>query len=225
MAADYDPAEFVDGDFQAHKSPHTGTATSNSATPRAPTREEVDARVVEAQQKLVELKRVQEELERERTSLEETRRRQREFQTGRQEVLQSLTRGMGLLEEAEFNSRREAEQMAKTLVDLREALAKVQSINEEAWTRDNFSVELTRALTSVENARMEWNSARLKFAVLCGQPEGNAGAAAVAPPAATSLLTGQSFGALVRLGWALTWPLALVALLSLGALVTLLLRR
>src|ERR1700761_1303500 len=110
MAGEYDATEFIDTDFQAHKSPGSG---GNSL--RAPTREEVDRKVVEAQQKLAELKHAQEELERQRASLEEVRRRQNEFQTGRQEIIQNLTRGVGLLEEAEYAARRDAEQMAKTV--------------------------------------------------------------------------------------------------------------
>src|SRR6185436_6954511 len=166
MASDYDATEFVDTDFQAQKATQTAASAFAGATSRAPTREEVDLKVTEAQQKLTELKRAQEELERERASLEETRRRQMEFQTGRQEMIQNLTRGLGLVEEAEFNARRDAEQMAKSLVDLRDALSKVQAIHEELWTKENFNVELTRALTIIENARMEWNTARLKFPVL-----------------------------------------------------------
>src|SRR5207249_825364 len=134
-------------------------------------------------------------------------------------------RGLGLLEEAEFNARRDAEQMAKALVDLRDALAKVEAILEETWTKDNFSVELTRSLTTLENARMEWNSARLKFPVLSGSL-GNGGttapAAAVPPP---SLLASHSFGELWRLGLALTWPLTVVALAALGVFLAVLLRR
>src|SRR5207247_5102279 len=130
----------------------------------------VDLKVTEAQQKLTELKRAQEELERERASLEELRRRQAELQTGRQEMIHNLTRGLGLLEEAEFTARRDAEQMAKAIGDLRDALTKVEAIHEETWTKDNFNVELTRALTAIENARMEWNGARLKFSVLSGAP-------------------------------------------------------
>src|SRR5215471_11623945 len=164
--ADFDPADFVDNDFQAHKTPSATLGTGTSQ--RAPTREEVDSRVSEAQQKLAELKRAQEELERERTALEETRRRQMEFQTGRQEMAQNLTRGIGLLEEAEFSARRDAEQMGKTLVGLREALSKIGAIRDESWTKDTFASELTRALTCLENARMEWNAARLKFPVLSG---------------------------------------------------------
>jgi multidrug efflux pump subunit AcrA (membrane-fusion protein) len=224
MSSDYDATEFVDGDFQAHKSPHSAMSGGAGQPQRAPTREEVDSRVAEAQQKLAELKREQEELERQRAALEETRRRQMEFQTGREETIQNLTRGVGLLEEAEFSARRDAEQMAKALVDLRDALAKVQAIHEETWTKDNFGTELTRALTTLENARMEWNTARLRFPVLSGSaPEGGASAPGAAAPA-SSLLAGQSFGELCRIGLALTWPLAAIALLGLAALLAALLR-
>jgi len=224
MASDYDASEFVDGDFQAQKSPFAATSSPATRAGRAPSHEEVDAEVAAKQQRLAELKREQELLERERSALEETRRRQMEFQTGRQEMTQNLTRGLGLLEEAEFGARRDAEQMAKAIADLRDALTKVQAIHEETWTKDNFSVELTRALTALENARMEWNAARLKFPVLSGSipattPE--------APPATVNLSApfgSRSFGELCRVGFALTWPLALVALAALALLAVMLLR-
>jgi hypothetical protein len=224
MSSDYDATEFVDGDFQAHKSPASATSGGAGQPQRAPTREEVDSRVAEAQQKLAELKREQEELERQRAALEETRRRQREFQTGRQEAVQNLTRGVGLLEEAEFSARRDAEQMAKALVDLRDALSKIEAIHEEAWTKDNFSVELTRALTALENARMEWNTARLKFPILSSpSQDGSASSYSGAAPS-SSLLTTHSFRELCRIGLGLTWPLAAVALVALAALLVFLLR-
>ncbi len=220
MAGEYDSTEFIDTDFTAHKSPL-------SATSGAPTRDDVDRKVVEAQQKLAELKRAQEELERERASLEEVRRRQTEFQTGRQEIIQNLTRGLGLLEEAEFAARRDAEQMVKTIEDFRNALAKVQAIQDAAWTKENFQIELTRALTTIENARMEWNSARLKLPALAGESKFNNAAAAeknsptVAP--APSLAT-MEFGQLCKIGLAMTWPL-LVAIGALGVFIAILLKK
>lgn len=218
MPTQYDANEFVDTDFQAHKSPYP--ATPPSAAFRAPTREEVDVKVTEAQQKLAELKRAQEELERERSTLEELRRRQMEFQNGRTEMVQHLVRGLGLLEEAEFAARRDAEQMTKSIGEMRDALGKVQALQEEGWTKDNFNVELTRALTTVENARLEWNGARLKYSVLSGtasEPKLN--------QTAVSLLADKSFAQLCRLGLALTWPLATVALAALGVLIFVLLRQ
>jgi hypothetical protein len=144
-------------------------------------------------------------LERERASLEEARRRRIEFQNGREEMLQHLTRGVGILEEAEFGARREAEQMRQTVEDMRSALDKVQGMDDKLWSEENWQQELTRALTTLENARMEWNSARVKFMVLDGalkspeQEKTEKGAA---------LLQGQSFADLCRLGFALTWPVA-----------------
>ena len=224
MSSEYDATEFVDGDFQAHKSPYSATPAGAGQPQRAPTREEVDSRVAEAQQKLAELKRAQEELERQRAALEETRRRQIEFQTGRQEMIHNLTRGLGLLEEAEFSARRDAEQMAKALVDLRDALSKIEAVHEEAWTKDNLNTELTRALTALENARMEWNAARLKFPRLSDPAQSAApGSPAAAAPPLSPLAT-QGFGELCRLGLALTWPLAAVGLAALAALLVFLMR-
>jgi hypothetical protein len=219
--SDFDPADFVDDDFQARK---TQSSASASTSPlRAPTREEVDNRVADTQQKLAELKRAQEELERERSALEETRRRQAEFQTGRQEMIHNLTRGLGLLEEAEFTARRDAEQMAKTVTDFRDALSKIEAVREETWTKDNFNVELTRALTSIENGRMEWNTARLKFPILTGEKAASiAGQASAPEPFAAS---DRSFGELCKLGLAITWPLALIGLAALGVFTAILLSR
>src|SRR5215471_14394710 len=98
MPSDYDATEFIDGDFQAHKSAFAAAAAGAAGSLRAPTREEVDSKVAEAHQRLAEKKRELEELEKERAALEETRRRQAEFHTGRQEMIHSLTRGLGLLE-------------------------------------------------------------------------------------------------------------------------------
>jgi hypothetical protein len=215
MAAEYDATEFIDTDFRAHKSPGAGDQF------RAPTREEVDRKVVEAQQKLAELKRAQEELERERSSLEEVRRRQLEFQTGRQEIVHNLTRGLGLLEEAEFNARRESEQLGKTIADFREVLTKVETIREDQWSSETFNVELTRALTAVENARMEWNAARLKIPALAGEtakkPE-----TPNAPAPAPMPFANLSFWQLCKFGLAMTWPFLLVGSGVIGLLIALL---
>ena len=225
MSSDYDATEFIDGDLHGQKPPNPAGAPGAAPVQRAPTREEVDSKLADAQQKLAELRRAQEELERERATLEETRRRQREFQTSRVEMVQNLTRGLGLLEEAEFTARRDAEQMAKALADLRDALSKVQAINEETWTHDNFNAELTRALTTLENARMEWNAARLKFPVVSGQSPEAAPGAGLPESGLHSLFDTYSFSDWCRLSFAVTWPLATVVALALGVLVFLLLRR
>ena len=221
ISAHHDTGEFIDSDFQpASPAANAGPPAGANKANRPPTREEIEALVSEKQIKLAELKRAQEELERERAGLEELRRRQAEFQTGRDEMLQHLTRGIGLLEEAELKARRDTESMARTVAEFRQAVQKVQSINEQAWTSENHSVELTSAATTIENARMEWNSARLKFPLLAGAPQATpepseSASRRVFPPD-TDLLE------LCKIGLALNWPLVL---LGAGIFMVLLWRR
>jgi hypothetical protein len=114
--------------------------------------------------------------------------------------------------------------MARAIGDLRDSMNKVQAINEETWSRDAFNVQLTQALTTLENARMEWNSARLKFAILSGEAGADrtpseGGLKQVAPG-----FPGLSMGELCKLGLALTWPVAIAILVTGVVLLALLLR-
>lgn len=226
MASKFDESEFIDADFQtAQREMGIGTtANAGYQANRPPSREEIEARVSEAHTRLADLKRAQEQLERERAALEDVRRRRVEFQNGREEMLHHLTRGVDLLKEAEFSARREAEQMSKTLADLSEALARVESCREEQWTQENWNTELTRALTTLENARMEWNSARLKWPMLDGamKPEGQQGEAQTGP---MSFFEGKSFGELCSIGLALSWPVALATILGATVITVILLQR
>jgi len=56
MAGEYDSTEFIDTDFTSQKSPFAAPAAGPL---RAPSPDDVNRKVVEAQQKLVELKRAQ----------------------------------------------------------------------------------------------------------------------------------------------------------------------
>jgi hypothetical protein len=109
------------------------------------------------------------------------------------------------------------------VADFRDALGKIQALNEESWTQSNFNSELTRALTVLENARMEWNSARLKHPVLSG-PAQTAPPDTIAPQNALSPFPALGFGELCRFGFALTWPVALVLLLCAAVISAILLR-
>ncbi|MFN0067843.1 MAG: hypothetical protein ACKVYV_09425 [Limisphaerales bacterium] len=229
----------MDPDFDGGQRPvappaPTRSAASFAAAPadltpaRVPSRGEIETQVTAAQQQLAELRRQQEALELERGRLEEDRRRRLELEQGRGEMTAHLTRGVALLEEEEFAARRDAEQMSRTLTDLRAALAKVHAIQEQGWTAESYQTELSRALTALESARMEWNSARLKWPVLTGSGAGvaaGADVAAVPEESAAPLLRPKTFGDLCRLGFALTWPVAAACLLVGVVVVVALARR
>ena len=224
MAAEFDATEFVDEDLQkARSNPFQAPAPAPEPAPRAPSREEIDVRITDLQTKLADLKREQSEIERERAAFEETRRRQIELSTGREELIRDLSRGIQMLEEKEFATRRDAEQMTKSLVDLRECLTRLQAIQVESWSKENFSVELSRALGTVDHSRMEWHSARLKFTVLSPPTTTSLEPSADSPSSsALAGLSQRSFLELARIGLAFTWPVALVVL---AIFITLLVRR
>lgn len=228
MPSPFDPSDFEDIEFKSsYQAGMSGPESpaqqvAQTGTQRPPTRDEVDHRVGEMQQRLADLKRAQENLERERAGLEETRRRQMEYENSRGEMLEKLTRGIGLLEDAEVAARREVDAMAGALADLRLSLERVQGLREETWTTENFQVELTRALTTLENARMEWNSVRVKFPVVESTPEELAEGQQAAARAGNPFLQPQDWPQLFRLGIALTWPLILVGL---GIFLVLLFRK
>lgn len=203
----FEGTDFEDTDY--------GQSRPAAAAGRAPTREELDAQLTGTQQQLAKLRETQEQLERARASLEEMRRRRTEFTLGLTEMRQQLTRGVGLLEKAELDARREAEQLARTLDGMRAAASSLEPLSDQAWTDENWEQELTRALTVIENARMEFNAARLKWPMLDGKtaPASSTANGEGGPASLAALPLKQ----LCKLGLALTWPLA-TAVLILGVI-------
>jgi hypothetical protein len=222
-----DGTDFVDTDLRTPggSSPRLATAgqSASGSVGRAPTREELDSQLTATQQDLAKLREAQEQLERAKAAIEEMRRRRGEFQTGREEMLQNLLRGVALLEQAEMNLRRDAVQMGRTLDGLRGALTNVQGLNEQTWTDTTWETELARALAAIENARMEWNQARLAWPVL----ESGSSAPGQTSPASTAVspLAGLSAAQWARLGLAFNWPVALLGLGVFALAVVLALKR
>lgn len=208
MTAPFDETEFIDPDTLDQPASQT---PGSPAVPRVPPRpEELASRLGETEQRLAELNRKKEELERERAAMEELRRRRREFETGREKLLGALPKAIALLEKAEFETRRRAEQMKRSLEDLRERLQAVEAIDENRWSEENHTVELSRALGVIEDARREWNAARLKWEFLDGNPE-------EAPTKATDAAKAPAwselgFWELCRIGLAFSLPVAVVGL-------------
>jgi len=213
MASDFDSTEFVDTEVQStsHRSPAPVTEYEDAGA--APASEELNEHSADVQSQLVSLEEKRKQLEKERSDVEEARRRRAELATGFDEMLHHLIRGVAILEEDTIVAKREADQMTKSLGALKTCLEAVNQIDQtkvdqKKWTDATWMAELTKSLTVVENARHEWNAARLKWPRLDGvagearpDVEGNM-------PAPKLGFSDQSFGQLCRLGFALTWPIA-----------------
>lgn len=194
-------------------------ATQANSKPRTRERAELELQVVGLQNRITELTSELSNVEHERIQVEESRRRLAEFEMGRGELLSELTRSLGLLGESEQSSRREAEQLSRSIGDLREALGKVESLVDIDSRRDEWKLELTRGLTTLENARMELNSARIKWPLI-HNPESPAAASPADVPLMANPLVPQSFGQLCVIGLAVTWPLLLLGLAVFLYLIT-----
>ncbi len=219
MASEFDQTEFVDTDVHSPAPSVARSIISGEPNAKAPSREELDDQASDVQSKLAELQREREELERERKELETGRRRKLEFQTGREEMLHQLTRGVALIEKAEQTARRDAEQMARTLKALRTALTQVKDISEDTWTKENWNLELTSALATVEDSRNEWDAALLQWPILDAARKPDEKPAANPNAVGAAMIGDLPFGQLCRIGFALTWPVALAAIAILIVLI------
>jgi len=197
-------------------------ATAGSA------REQLDAKFGSTQQRLLALKQEQEKLESERIALEELRRRRSEYVRGRDEMIGHLTRGISLLEEAQEDARRNGIAMGESIEDFRNHLDKVSALSESEWEEAHLQRELTRSLTTIENARKEWLIAISRFSILSTkqgedlkEPQDlTRKGAGGSTHAWTSLSTWQ----MTRMGLALTWPLVVTLLLTSMVLIALWIR-
>ena len=136
---------------------------------------------------------------------------------------QHLTRAIGIRKKSELDARREAEQAARSLEGLRLSIHQVIALNEQAWTEETWDTELNKALVTLENARMEWNSARLRWPVLDDQPQNSASSSG--PKDLSAFLATASWQQLCRIGFGLTWPLGAIGLVALVVFLIAILKR
>ncbi len=174
--------------------------TDASVSPK----EELEQKLDHAREQLLTLRRQQEELERQKGELEELRRRQEEYIRGKREMVESLTRGLVVMERDQIESQRRAELCGKTMTAFRDYLEQLHGLNDEEWTSTNVRSELSHALGIIDNSRLEFNRARTKLDCLnpsAGQP------AEAAPTTETATIDWPELLRYLRLGAAASAPL------------------
>jgi chromosome segregation ATPase len=125
--------------------------------------QELDGKLHQAREQLALLHRQQEELERQKGDLEDLRRKQDEYARGKNEMLERLTHGLVLLEREQLDAQRRAELCSSTRQAFQEQLEQLHALKDEAWTSTSLRSELTKALGTIENARLEYNRAYSKL--------------------------------------------------------------
>lgn len=124
-----------------------------------PTSDELHDQVDKAQAALAELKRKSEQLERDKQRLEELSRRQDQLQAGRAEMIDKITRSMVVLERETQEADKRLDQLHGIRESFNSHLRAMETIDPKAWVGMDLSKELSKALSSVEDARSEYNRA------------------------------------------------------------------
>ena len=129
----------------------------------AVTPELLDTQVQKAQEQLLALKRQQEHIEKQKRELEELSRRQEELDRGRAEMTDKLTRSLVVLEREAYNAQRRLEQLRTTRESFGQHLELIEAIDPKSWNPADLHKELSRALSTVEGARVEFGQQRSRL--------------------------------------------------------------
>jgi chromosome segregation ATPase len=180
----------------------------------AVTPELLDSQVQKAQEQLLQLRRQQEQIEKQKRELEELSRRQEELERGRAEMTDKLTRSLVVLEREAYETQKKLEQLRATRESFGQHLEILEGIDPKAWNPTDLHRELSRALSTVDDARAEFSQQRSRLQAIATQDAEDVSL----PEAAPEIGRGEgqrSFGQWVLIGFALSLPLIMVGLMSL----------
>ncbi|MGI8957971.1 MAG: hypothetical protein ACR2II_13815 [Chthoniobacterales bacterium] len=176
--------------------------------------EHLDSQVQKAQEQLLQLKRQQEQIEKQKRELEELSRRQEELERGRAEMTDKLTRSLVVLEREAYDAQKKMEQLRATRESFGQHLELLESIEPRTWNPADLSKELSRALSTVDDARTEYSQQRSRL-----QATADAGEAVPLPETGSGFETSggpaHSFGQWLQIGLAFTLPLIIFGMIAL----------
>jgi hypothetical protein len=176
--------------------------------------EHLDSQVQKAQEQLLQLKRQSEQIEKQKRELEELSRRQEELERGRAEMTDKLSRSLVILEREGYESQRKLEQIRATHESFTQHLQLLEAIEPKTWNPAELPKELSRALSTVDDARTEFSQQRSRLEASNGDESENLD---LPDPTsdAVGLGAGKTFGQWVQIGLALSLPLIIFGILAL----------
>jgi len=125
--------------------------------------EHLDNQVQRAQEQLLQLKRQQEQIEKQKRELEELSRRQEELEHGRAEMTDKLTRALVVLEREAYSEQNRLEQIRSARESFAQHLELIEGIDPKSWNPADLHKELSRDLSTVEGARVEYTQQRSRL--------------------------------------------------------------
>jgi hypothetical protein len=175
--------------------------------------EHLDSQVQKAQEQLLHLKRQAEQIEKQKRELEELSRRQEELERGRAEMTDKLSRSLVILEREGYDSQKKLEQIRSTHESFTQHLQLLEAIEPKSWNPADLPKELSRALSTVDDARTEFSQQRSRLEASGGGESSDLDLPEAATPSAG--LAGRSFVQWVQIGFAVSLPLIIFGILAL----------
>ncbi|MEP6777302.1 MAG: hypothetical protein ABI944_02525 [Chthoniobacterales bacterium] len=175
--------------------------------------EHLDSQVQKAQEQLLQLKRQQEQIEKQKRELEELSRRQEELERGRAEMTDKLSRSLVILEREGYESQRKLEQIRAMHESFTQHLQLLEAIEPKSWNPAELPKELSRALSTVDDARTEFSQQRSRLDA--GGDATDLDLPDAASGSGSGLAGGKSFVQWMQIGLAVTLPLIIFGIVGL----------
>src|SRR5437763_10540398 len=176
--------------------------------------EHLELQVQKAQEQLLQLKREQEQIKKQKRELEEWSRRQEELERGRTEMTDKLTRSLVVLEREAYNAQRRLEQIRASRESFGQHLELIEAIDPKTWNPADLHKELSRALSTVDDARTEYSEQRSRLQAT-GQNASDTSLPDISSDAYESN-SGRTFFQWLKVGVALTLPLIIFGAIALA---------
>src|SRR5437868_13873150 len=125
--------------------------------------EHLDTQVQKAQEQLLQLKRQPDAIEKKKREAEELSRRQEELERGRTEMMDKLTRSLVVIEREAYDTQKKLEQIRSTRESFGQHLELIEAIDPKSWNPADLHKELSRALSTVDDARTEYSEQRSRL--------------------------------------------------------------
>src|SRR5205823_10676291 len=105
----------------------------------------------------------QELIEKQKRELEELSRKQEELERGRADMTDKLTRSLVVLEREAYDTQKRLEQLRAMRESFGQHLELIEAIDPKSWNPTELHKELSRALSTVEGARVEFSQQRSRL--------------------------------------------------------------
>src|ERR1700693_1261585 len=173
--------------------------------------EHLDSQVKKAQDQLLHLKRQQEQIEKQKRELEELSRKQEELERGRVDMTDKLTRSLVVLEREAYDAQKRLEQLRAMRESFGQHLELIEAIDPKSWNPADLHKELSRALSTVEGARVEFGQQRSRLQAT-EDVEGGQALAEIEPVFSGG---GRSILQWMKIGFAFSLPLIVFGFIAL----------